>query len=151
MWLNSRNLKTNYHKKILPKQEGPFEIKKVLGPVTYQLKLPETWKIHNIFHAVLLWPYIENEVHGNNYPHPPPELLEKEEVYEVESILKHRWRGWGYQYYILWKGYPISDATWESETTFLLMEICWLVISNKTNYEQDRIPTPSNSMNENAS
>ena len=54
VWLDSRNLKTSYHKKIRPKHEGPFEIEEVLGPVTYQLKLPETWRIHNVFHAVLL-------------------------------------------------------------------------------------------------
>ena len=35
VWLDSRNLKTLYHKKIGPKQEGPFEIEEVLGPVTY--------------------------------------------------------------------------------------------------------------------
>jgi hypothetical protein len=28
------------------KCEGPFEIDEVLGPVTYQLKLPESWRIH---------------------------------------------------------------------------------------------------------
>ena len=80
-----------------PKREGLFEIEEVIGPVTYQLKLPETWKIHNVFHATLLRLYIENEIHGNNYPRPPPELLEGEEVYEVETILKHRRRGRGYQ------------------------------------------------------
>ena len=42
VWLDSRNLKTLYHKKIGPKREGPFKIEEVLGPVTYQLKLPET-------------------------------------------------------------------------------------------------------------
>ena len=35
VWLNTRNLKTNYHKKMAPKREGPFEIEEVLGPVTY--------------------------------------------------------------------------------------------------------------------
>ena len=54
VWLDSQNLKTSYHKKIGLKQEGPFEIEEVLGPVTYQLKLPSTWKIHNVFHAILL-------------------------------------------------------------------------------------------------
>jgi hypothetical protein len=44
----------NHHKKIVLKQEGPFEIDEVLGPVTYQLKLPESWKIHNVFHAASL-------------------------------------------------------------------------------------------------
>jgi hypothetical protein len=79
---------------------GTFKINKVLGPVTYQLKLPQSWKIHNVFHAALLRPYIENEVYGNNYPRPLPKLLEGKEVYEVETILRHRRRGRGYQYYM---------------------------------------------------
>ena len=54
VWLDSRNLKMSYHKKIGPKREGPFEIDEVLGPVNYRLKLPASWKIHNVFHAVLL-------------------------------------------------------------------------------------------------
>ena len=54
VWLDSRNLKTVYHKKMKPKQEGPFPITEVLGPVTYRLQLPAMWRIHNIFHAALL-------------------------------------------------------------------------------------------------
>jgi hypothetical protein len=53
VWLDTRNLKIS-HKKIAPKREGPFEIDEVLGPVTYRLKLLESWKIHNVFHATLL-------------------------------------------------------------------------------------------------
>ena len=41
-----------------------------------------------------------------------------EEVYEVETILKHWRRGRGYQYYVKWTGYPITKATWESESAF---------------------------------
>jgi hypothetical protein len=41
VWLDTRNLKMSHHRKIALKREGPFEIDKVLGPVTYQLKLPE--------------------------------------------------------------------------------------------------------------
>jgi hypothetical protein len=74
------------------------------------LKLPESWKIHNVFHAALLRPYIENEVYGNNYPRPLPKLLEGKEVYEVETILRHRKRGRRYQYYVKWKGYSITEA-----------------------------------------
>ena len=43
VWLDTRNMKTSYHKKMTPKREGPFEIEDVLGPVTYRLKLPNTW------------------------------------------------------------------------------------------------------------
>jgi hypothetical protein len=42
VWLDTRNMKTNYHKKMAPKREGPFKVEEVLGPVTYQLKLPTT-------------------------------------------------------------------------------------------------------------
>jgi hypothetical protein len=101
-----------------PKQEGPFKILEVLGPVTYCLDLPASWRIHNVFHATLLRPYVENDVYGNNYPRPLPELLEGEEVYQVETIMKHRRRGRGYQYYVKWEGYPISEATWENESAF---------------------------------
>ena len=118
VWLDTRNLKTNYNKKIGPKREGPFEITKVIGPVTYQLNLPKTWRIHNVFHATLLRQYKETEVYGANFLRPPPDLIEGEEVYEVENILKHRKRGQGYQYYVKWKGYPISEASWEPEEVF---------------------------------
>jgi Chromo (CHRromatin Organisation MOdifier) domain len=116
VWLDSRHLKTNYHKKMAPKQEGPFKIEEVLGPVTYQLKLPESWQIHKVFHAALLRPYRENEVYEENYIQPPPDIEEGEEVYEVEQILKHRKRGQGYEYLIKWVGYPITKASWEPKS-----------------------------------
>ena len=118
VWLDSRNLKTIYHKKMKPKREGPFTITEVLGPVTYRLKLPATWRIHNVFHAALLRSYKENTVYGENYTKPPPDLADGEEVYDVETILNHRKRGRGYQYFVKWRGYPISDASWEPEHSF---------------------------------
>jgi hypothetical protein len=85
VWLDSRHLKTNYHKKMAPKRERPFKIEEVLGPVTYQLKLLESWRIHRVFHVTLLWPYRENEVYGENYIRPPPDIEEGEEVYKSWS------------------------------------------------------------------
>ena len=63
-----------------PKREGPFVITEVLGPVTYRLLLPASWRIHNVFHATLLRKYKENEVYGENFMETPPELVEGEEV-----------------------------------------------------------------------
>jgi len=60
----------------------------------------------------------ENEIYGKNYPEPPAELEDGEEVYEVETILNHRKRGRSYQYYVKWKGNPVSDASWELEQAF---------------------------------
>jgi len=118
VWLDSRNMKTRYNKKMKPKWEEPFIIAEVLGPVTYRLQLPSSWQIHNVFHATLLQSYKENDIYGSNFPEPPTELENKEEVYEVDSIINHQKLGWGYQYYVKWKGYPISEASWEPEQAF---------------------------------
>jgi hypothetical protein len=93
VWLDAQNLKTNYHTKMAPRREGPFKILEVLGPLTYKLELPKSWHIHNTFHAVLLMPYVETEVHGPNFTQPPPEIENDEERYEIETILRHRKRG----------------------------------------------------------
>ena len=64
VWLDSRSLKMIYHKKMKLKCEGPFEITEFLSPVTYKLRLPASWQIHNVFHATLLKQYKENETYG---------------------------------------------------------------------------------------
>jgi len=116
VWLESKNIKLGYNKKISTKREGPFPVTKVLGPVNFRLKLPEGWKMHPDFHASLLTPYTENEVHGPNDLRPPPEMIEDEPEYEAEIILKHRRiKDQGIQYQVKWKGYPVSEATWEPE------------------------------------
>jgi len=118
VWLDSRNMKTQYNKNMKPKWEGPFIIAEVLGPVTYRLQLPSSWWIHNVFHATLLRSYKENNIYRSNFPELPTEVENEEEVYEVDSIISHWKQGRGYQYYVKWKGYPISKALWEPEQAF---------------------------------
>jgi hypothetical protein len=91
VWLEGRNLHLDVpSNKLAPKHHGPFPIKRVLSPITYQLTLPGTWKIHDVFHVDLLTPYIETEFHGPNYTRPPPDLVQGTEEYEVEAILDSR-------------------------------------------------------------
>jgi hypothetical protein len=49
------------------------------------VELPKQWKIHNVFHADLITPYKETELHGPNFTQPPPDLVNGEEEYEVEK------------------------------------------------------------------
>jgi len=116
VWLEASHLKLPYHTpKLAPRRQGPFRVNKVISPVAYQLALPLSWGIHNVFHASLLLPYKETTVHGPNFERPPPDLIEDAEEYEVEAIINHRHHGRQrhLQYLIKWKGYPSSDNTWE--------------------------------------
>ena len=64
VWLESKNLKIPYQsRKLAPKREGPFKIKEVLGLVTYRLTPPKQWRIHDVFHACLLTPFKETDLH----------------------------------------------------------------------------------------
>src|SRR5579864_5890903 len=104
--------------KLAPKRYRPFKIIKAISPVAYQLALPATWKIHDVFHVSLLSPYRETTAHGPNYSRPPPDLINDEEQYKVQAIRSHRRHGRSrqLQYLIKWKGYPESDNTWEWES-----------------------------------
>ena len=96
VWLEGRNLRIDRPSvKLAPKRYGPFKIRKVLSPVTYQLILPPQWKIHDVFHADLLTPYHETELHRPNFTRPPPDLIDGEEEYEIEEILQSRKSGRG--------------------------------------------------------
>jgi hypothetical protein len=64
------------------------------------------------FHASLLTPYIENDVHGENFTRPTPDLIHGEEHWEIERILSHKGKK-NRQYQIKWKGY--EEASWKSE------------------------------------
>jgi len=116
VWLEASNLKLPYHTpKLAPRRQGPFRVSKVISPVAYQLALPLSWGIHDVFHTSLLLPYKETATHGPNFTRPPPDLIEDEEEYEVETIINHRHHGrqCQLQYLVKWKGYPSSDNTWE--------------------------------------
>jgi hypothetical protein len=89
VWLEGINLKSGYNKKITTKREGPFTIIEVLGPITYRLKLPDKWRIKDVFHTSLLTPYVENKVHGPNYPQPPPDIIDGKPEWEIERIIGH--------------------------------------------------------------
>jgi hypothetical protein len=91
VWLEGRNLRLRYpSRKLAPRREGPFEIAQLIFPVAFRLRLPPTWKIHDVFHASLLSSYREMVEHGPNYSNPPGDLIGGEEEYELDRILSHR-------------------------------------------------------------
>jgi hypothetical protein len=93
---------------------GHFKTIKLLKR-NYWLKLPFQWKKHPVFDATLLTPYHETDEHGPNHIMPPPDLIEGEEQYGVETIIQHRRKGNRYEYLIKWKGYGSNENTLEPE------------------------------------
>jgi hypothetical protein len=104
------------HQKLAPRFFGPYQIVQKIGDVAYKLQLPESSKIHPIFHVSQLKKAI------GDY-HPTEELpisldADKSEV-QPEKLLSwrdkfeegHHKKEW----LVKWKGLDASDATWEDE------------------------------------
>ena len=114
VWLDGRNLPIPGHRKFSPRRYGPLRIRRRISNWAYELELPTQWKVHPVFHVNLLSRYQQTEAHGAQQPRILPDLIEGSEEWEVEAILGHKqnkrkhWR-----FYIKWKGFPQTDATWE--------------------------------------
>jgi hypothetical protein len=91
VWLKMKHHSNRYpFRKLAPKRHRPFKIQKVLSQLVYQLTLPKHMKIHPVFHASLLSPYHETELHGPNYFNTPPEIVDNHEKYQLKAILAHK-------------------------------------------------------------
>ncbi len=96
VWLEATHLKTTHPMaKLSPRRYSPFEITKKLSHVVYQLRIPQQWKIHDVFHTALLTPYKETEV---------------EQIVGARRFGRSR----RLQYQVRWTGYSDAHDTWET-------------------------------------
>jgi hypothetical protein len=116
--LATRNLRIDQHlpSKLRRRWVGPMRVAKVISPVAYQLDLPPLWKVHPVFHISTLKRYHRSIEFSRQVKPPPPILVEGEEEYEVEAILRHKGKNTRRLYQVLWKGYPVTEASWEPES-----------------------------------
>ena len=114
VWVNSSLIIRNKNKKLKPRKLGPYKILEKVSPVTYKIDFPKNIRIHPIIHVSELEPYYEDTFKRKKEP-PPPIIVNDEEEYEVEEILDKRKHYGKTQYLIKWKGYPLSEASWEPE------------------------------------
>jgi Chromo (CHRromatin Organisation MOdifier) domain len=112
VWLEGKFIPTTRpSKKLEDLRYGPFTIIEKVGPAAYRLKLPPSWRIHPVFHEILLTPVYGN--HDNEQP--PPDIIDGEEEWEIEAIMDHQRRRGRTEYLIHWKGYPREERTWVTE------------------------------------
>jgi hypothetical protein len=113
VYVEAKEIKTDRPtKKFDDKRLGPYEILEKIRASSYKLRLPETDQSHPVFNESKLTLY-HAPPEGRGEKHPPPRIIGGEPEYEAEEILKHRKKGWGYQYLIKWKDYSMSERTWE--------------------------------------
>ena len=111
------SLKQKGKNKLAPKFYGPYQINKKISQVAYGLSLPETSRVHNVFHVSCL-----KRALGNNQTSQTtlPSLDDEGRVIlEPEGILSTRERKLRYrtikEYLIKWKDLPEEEASWENE------------------------------------
>jgi hypothetical protein len=102
-------------KKFQSKRVGPYPIIKKVGRSAYKLQLPPRWQISPTFNESLLTPYVEPNTGIGPKARPPPDEIEGEEEYEVESIIDSRAYGRHktLQYLVKWQGYGEEENSWE--------------------------------------
>ena len=112
----------NYPQKLQRRFVGPFEIIQKISRAAYKLKLPDTWKMHPVFHISLLKPWRESTWSCPVDLQPDDIEPATQPVYEVERILRWRWVQIGRkktrEFLVTWTGYPLEEAMWIPEKNF---------------------------------
>ena len=105
--------------KLAPRYTGPFEVIKVVGKATYQLRLPAQLSgVHDVFHVSMLRKYQSDATpvidledieiqYGATYEEKPMNILDtKEKVLrnKVIRLVKD-----------LWQHHGVEEAIWEPE------------------------------------
>ncbi|MCO5571167.1 hypothetical protein L7F22_024901 [Adiantum nelumboides] len=108
----------HYQLIILIRNRIYFLITERINDVSFRLRLPDTWKIHNAFHVSLLKPF-RGDVPDDGEPDEQPEVEENEEILVLEQILAHKdtkTKGKARRRFLVkFKNYPALDAKWMEE------------------------------------
>ncbi|MCO5548877.1 hypothetical protein L7F22_002339 [Adiantum nelumboides] len=112
-----RKKAVDYHRRDLKLKENDW-ITERINDVSFRLKLPDTWKIHNALHVSLLKPF-KGDVSDDGEPDEQPEVEENEEILVPEQILAHKdTKNKGKvrrRFLVKFKNYPALDAKWMEE------------------------------------
>ena len=105
VWVMTKHWQTNRpSRKLADQMAGPFEIIEQIG-YSFKLKLPDSMKVHPVFHAEKLRRAPEDPLPGQQNLEPPPLQINDYEEYEVGQVLAVKLVRGKLKYRIKWKGY----------------------------------------------
>ena len=116
VWLDARNIRTRRTSKKLDwKNVGPYKIISKISSHAYKLDLPNSMKIHPVFHVSLLRPAANESDYlpGQHIPPPEPVVVDGEPFYFVEDVenLRYNKQRKRHEYLVKWVGY--EELSWE--------------------------------------
>ena len=116
--MNSKFIKTKRNRKLEAKFFGPFRVLHPVGKQAYKLELSKNWRIHNVFHVLLLKQDTTKKEREFSVPEFEPGDDDKE--YKVQAIRDSAVYAKeadghlpGLYYLVAWKGYPEEENRWE--------------------------------------
>ena len=89
-----------------------FKMDKIVGKQVYCLILPPNYRIHLIFHILLLELYIGRKDELSISIKSPPELIDNNKEWEIEKILEKKKSKNIIYYLIKWVGYNEKHNKW---------------------------------------
>jgi hypothetical protein len=118
------SIKKNGVEKLKPRFYGTYRMSRRIGKVAYEIELPSSRKIHDVFHVSCLKKELGQQVTVTEELPPLDEedhlILILEDVLEVrEKRLRNKSIK---EILIKWKNLPIEDASWEGEQVLRRME-----------------------------
>ena len=74
------------------KWRGPYKVLSVVGPTSYELKMPDQWRGHRVFHHKKLKPYTAPAFlrQAEQLIPPEPNFVDGEPEYEVAKVLSKK-------------------------------------------------------------
>ena len=90
---------------------GPFPIIKKVG-TSYELELPQTMKVHNVFHSNLCYKDPGDPLPGQIQEPPGLIITANGEEWNLADILNSRWHYGRLQYQCAWVDEKTRDLEW---------------------------------------
>ena len=98
------------HSSLSTKKIGPYKILEKISRLAYKLELPKSMKIHPVISVAHL-EQARMDPYEREIPPPEPIVVEGNDQYVVERIIRREKRGRADGYIVKWRGY--QEQTWE--------------------------------------